>query len=108
MSDKIIPSYDKDGNLAGLFNVADVFDYQDRVHAAAVHAMGKDREEAMSSILSAVRGQERTSTQIIALVSAVVELADLLDASVSAVDAHGFNSRMRILNLYPVKCGDEA
>lgn len=106
MNDKIIPSYDEDGNLAGLFNVDDVSAYRDRVHAAAIHSMGLCREEAFSAVLDAVKTNPTKSTQILALVSAVVELVDILDASVSAVDAHGYKSREKILGLYSVEGGD--
>lgn len=106
MSDRIIPTYDADGNLAGLFDIDSAFEYQDRVHVAAVHAMGKERDDAISGILAAVRTNEKHGIQVIALVSAVVELADLLDASVSALDAYGYDSREKILSLYPLEAGE--
>lgn len=108
MNDKIIPSYDEDGNLAGLFNVDDVFDYQNRVHAAAIHSMGLCREEAFSAILDAVKTNQSKSTQILTLISAVLEIVDILDASTSALDAHGHKSREKILSLYSVEGGESA
>ena len=104
--DKVVPAYDEDGNLSGLLNVDDVSDYRSRVHAAAIHSMGLCREEAFSAVLDAVKTNQTKSTQVLALISAVLELVDILDASVSAVDAHGYKSREMILSLYSVEGGD--
>ena len=98
--DKIVPTYDKDGNLAGVFNISDVLRMQEFTARAAVMSIGKEREDIISDVLATLRGHKEHARTMSA-VSALAEVIEILDSTLTVADeATGMGVRAKLMEVY--------
>lgn len=95
--DKVAFSYDENGNIAGALNISEIQRYQREVAKTVVLSIGA--EDYMSQILALGRGRDEIE-KYMALVSAVSDLADIVDSMLNLLEALGYDSRSKLAEIY--------
>ncbi|MCK1801482.1 hypothetical protein MTQ12_00205 [Brevibacterium sp. R8603A2] len=95
MTDRIIPSYDQNGSLAGVLNVDDVERDLDRVTAAAIASLDDDRETIIDRLNEALAGQSE-AFKITALKGTIADILDTFSAIVDITETIGVPTRQKL------------
>ncbi|WP_101653507.1 hypothetical protein [Brevibacterium ihuae] len=95
MTDRIIPSYDQNGDLAGVLNIDDVERDLDRVTAAAIASLDDDRKTIIDRLNEALAGQSE-AFKVTALKGTIADILETFAAIVDVTEALGVPTRQKL------------
>lgn len=97
--DMFIPTFDAEGNPAGVFDMAGLFDASHEATRSAIFNLDADRGEMIHGAMQAVKGVSKDSQAII-LAGTIADLLETFQGIADVAEAYGVPARSKLREIW--------